>query len=450
MTNHIHGRSRNSWQTTVFSFFSLFTLLFVARTARGDDANLEKEVQALQQQNALLEQQLEKQNQSIESLSQKVQELETANAEHENVSSQNAPPSAPAGYNFGNVNLSGEGGIGYFKTGQNGFSPHGNFRVDEARLFVEAPIWKQVYFQGEIDLATRENNNLNVQLGELYLDAQDVSDLWGRDGQLNLRAGRMYIPFGEEYLKRYAIDNPLISNSVSDLWGYGAGLEAYGALSKFNYTVAVQEAGGINGVQDFNDDMAVAGRIGYDPNKHWDFSISAMRTGNLNAQQDMMSSLWFGGTLFENLGGPGTTLFNVDLAEGDITARWSNWSGGYVRAFGGAGHYDDNNPAANDARDFFYYAVEAVQNLPKKFYVATRFSQAFSAKGMPLLGLGSYEDYGFPTLSTDLWRLSLGLGYRFSNQLVLKTEYSFECGRTLSGQTRDNENFFGTEAAFKF
>jgi len=448
-TGLIHCQNRHLWKAGVFSFFSLFTLLFTARSARAEDTNVEAEVRALQQQNAILEQQLEKQNQSIETLSKKVQELETSNTGHENAMAQNAPPAA-AGYNLGNVNISGEGGVAFFKTGSQGFSPNSNFRVDEARLFVEAPIWKEVYFHGEADLVTRENNNLNVQTGELYLDAQDLSDLWGRDGQLNLRAGRMYFPFGEEYLTRYAIDNPLLSHSISDLWGYGTGLEAYGTLSKFNYAVAVQEASGVNGLQDFNGDEEVTGRIGFKPNKHWDFSVSATRTGNLSAQNDMVSALWFGNTLFESLGGPGTTVFNVKLVEGDITARWSRWSGGYVHAFGGYGHYDDNDPAVNNGRDFFYYAVEGVQNLPKKFYVATRFSQAFSDKGLPLVGFGNYNDFGFPTLSTDLWRWSLGIGYRFSDQLLLKTEYSFESGRDLNGQFRNNENFFGTEAAFKF
>ncbi|HTR42233.1 MAG TPA: hypothetical protein VMH87_11515 [Pseudomonadales bacterium] len=450
MINLIHGRSRRLWRPVVFSFFSSFILVFTARSSHGEDANLEQEVHALQQQNALLQQQLEKQNQSIETLSKKVQELETASSEHENTGTQNAPPEAPSGYNFGKVNLSGEGGVGLFKTGPQGFSPDANFRIDEARLFLEAPIWKEVYFQGEVDLATRENDNLNVQLGELYLDAQDISDLWGRDGQLNLRAGRMYYPFGEEYLRRYTIDDPLISHSIPDIWGYGTGLEAYGDLGKFNYTVAVQEASGVNGVTDFNSNEQVTGRIGYKPNKHWDFSVSATRTGNLSAQNDVVSSLWFGNTLFESLGGPGTTTFNVGMVEGDVTTRWSQWSGGYIHAFGGAGRYDDNDPAANNARDFFYYAVEGVQNLPKKFYVATQFSQAFSDKGMPIVGFGSYDNFGFPTLTTDLWRWSLGLGYRFSDQLLIKTEYAFEGGQDIGGQARNQENFFGTEAAFKF
>ncbi len=321
--------------------------------------------------------------------------------------------------------------------------------MDEARLFVEAPVWKEVYFQGEVDLATREDLSQTVQAGEVYLDAQDLSDLWGRDGQLNLRVGQMYIPFGEEYLMRYAIDDPLISHSVSDLWGYSPGIEAYGDVGKFNYAVAGQNGGYEYGPESFNGGKSASGRIGFDPNRHWDFSVSAMRTGNLNAQNNQYSAMWFGNGLFQSLGGAGTTWFNVSLVEGDIIARWSRWLGGSMHAFGGYGYYSDNDPAANNNRNFFYYSAEATQNLPKKFFAAARFSEVLSNKGMPVIGFGNPSDYS-DMLATELWRVSLGLGYRFSDNLIVKTEYSFEGGRDIGGESRDQENFFGTEAAFKF
>ncbi|HEY3913676.1 MAG TPA: hypothetical protein VGN61_04245 [Verrucomicrobiae bacterium] len=444
-------QSKLVWQTVVFSLVVFLLLLLSARSARAGDTNLEAQVQALQQQNALLQQQLEKQNQSIEALSKKVEDLEATGTRQENAAEQNAPPPAPTGYggyNLGSVNLSAEGGLAFFNTDSDGFSPHSDFRVDEARLFVEAPVWKEVYFQGEVDLATRENDSLTVQMGELYLDAEDLSQLWGRDGQLNLRAGQMWIPFGEEYLSRYAIDDPLISHSVSDIWGYGPGVELYGALSKFNYVVAVQNDSGRNGVQDFNGDKAVTGRIGYDPNKHLHFSVSAMRTGDLNVQNDQISSLWFGGELLQPLGGPLTTLFHEELAEGDVAFRWAS---GHVSAFGGYGRYGDNDPHASNGRNFFFYSAEGMQSLPKKFFAAIRFSEVLSDKGMPIPGLGSYGEYGEQDdLATELWRLSLGIGYRFSDNLLIKTEYSFEGGNDIDGDSRDREDFFGTEAAFKF
>jgi hypothetical protein len=421
-------------------------LFSYAVPSQADDTNLEEQVQLLREQNATLQQQLQKQSESLDVLTQKVKDLEAANSERENAASDNSRIPTTGGFNFGKVNLSGEGGVAFFKTGSEGFTPDSDFRVDEARLFIEAPIWNEVYFYSDVDLATRENANLGLYLGELYLDFEDVSQLWGHDNQLNVRAGRMNIPFGEEYLTRYAIDNPLISHSVSDFWGVDPGVELYGALGKFNYVLAVQNGSGANGVQDFDGDKSVAGRISFDPNRHWHFSVSGMRTGDLNVQNDMISALWFGNGWFQSLGGPGTTTFQVNLVEGDLTARWNS---GHVSAFGGYARYGDNDPAADNGRDIFFYSIEGVQNLPKKFYVATRFSQILAAKGIPIVGEGNPDDY-FSDPATDLWRLSLGLGYRFSDQLIIKTEYSFERGKELSGESRDHEDFFGTEATFKF
>jgi hypothetical protein len=416
--------------------------IFLSTTSlRAADTNLTEEVRLLREQNAGLQKQLQKQGDLLEALTEKVKNLETS---REAAVGGGAPETAPGGFNFGKVNIGAEGGVAFFNTGREGFAPNSEFRVDEARLFIEAPIWKGVYFYGDVDLATRESMDLNLYLGELYLDFEDVSQLWSSDGQLNVRVGRMNIPFGEEYLKRNAIDDPLISHSLSDLWGFDPGVEIYGAAGKFGYVLAVQNGGG-SGVQDFTGDKSVAGRISFDPNKHWHFSVSGMRTGDVSAQDEYVSAEWFGTGLFQSLGSPATTLFHANLVEGDVTARWAS---GHVSASGGYARYGDNDPGVNNGRDIFYCSIEGVQNLPRKFYAAARFSEIMAKRGVPVTGFGN-GNY-FSALAADMWRLSLGLGYRFSDRLVIKTEYSFEQGRNAGGGARDQENFFGTEAAFKF
>jgi len=436
------GRKRGNVTGFRPRFVGTLLSLSAALAASAQDENITNEVQLLREQNTLLQQQLQKQNNALDTLAKKVDVLESA--ARENMGNETAP--ATSGLNFGKVNLSAEGGLAFFNTGSGGFAPDSDFRVDEARLFVEAPIWDEVYFYSDIDLATRENTGTQLFLGELYLDAEDVSRLWGQDGQLNVRAGRMFVPFGEEYMNRYAMENPLISHSLTDIWGLDQGLELYGKFGKFSYVVAVQN-GGNNGMQDYDGDKSVAGRISFDPNQHWHFSVSGMRTGDLNVQGDSLSALWFGSGFFRGIGSPATTTFRASLAEADITARWKS---GHVSAFGGYARYDDNDPTADNGRNLFYYSVEAEQDLPHKFYVATRFSQIFAEKGYPLVGFGNFNDYFFGAMTTRLWRLSLGAGYRFSDRLTLKVDYSLERGETTGGESRDNEDFFGTEAAFKF
>jgi hypothetical protein len=53
-------------------------------------------------------------------------------------------------------------------------------------------------------------------------------------------------------------------------------------------------------------------------------------------------------------------------------------------------------------------------------------------------------------LTRRLWLLSLGVGYRWNDRLLLKAEYSFARGRELGGTARDHEDTFAAQAAFAF
>src|SRR5215469_10334282 len=417
------------------------------------ETNIEDRLRALEEQNQVLQSQVRQQQDTIQALTRDLAGIRAANSNQQTEMDQvkadlDHPPEPTASEShlkFGNVHISGEGGIAFFNTGSAGFAPNSEFRVDEARLFVESPIWDEVYFFGQADLATRENNDFNVKLGELYLDWEDISRIWGHDRQLNLRVGRMNIPFGEEYLNRYAIDNPLILHSLSDLWGYDTGVEVYGSAGKFSYVAAVQNGG--DNVRQFSGYKSVAGRFSYDPMRWLHFSVSGMRTGDRSAQGDKLSALWFGGGFFRSLGSPATTTFHANLVESDATVRWS---GGYLKGFSGYARYGDNDPAADNGRNIFYYSVEGVQHLSPKIYGAARFSQIIAPDGFPIMGNGNFRDYFVNNLSTRLWRLSLGLGYRFSDRLIVKTEYALERGREADGDPRDHEDFIGAQAAFAF
>ena len=119
---------------------------------------------------------------------------------------------------------------------------------------------------------------------------------------------------------------------------------------------------------------------------------------------------------------------------------------GYLRAVGGYLHYDDNDPKANNQRNVYYYTVEPMYELTGKLYAAARFSQMFAPDGFTIVGNGTT----YAPVTEKIWQLSLGLGYRFSPHLVIKAEYTFTRGQELDGTQRDDEDFFGAAAAFKF
>ncbi len=415
-----------------------------------------KQLEELQGQNRRLQEQMTQQQQLIENLSRKVSELEKANAGREKESraspaqSLDEPATATRtgdSFGIGKVHLSGEGGLAFFHSESRGPFPNAEFRVDEAKLFVEAPVWKNVYFSGELNVTTREDPGVYLQPGELFLDIEDISQLWHQERQLNLRVGRFYIPFGEEYLARKAIDNPLISHSLSDLWGVDEGLEFYGSMGKFQYVAAVQN-GGHPSLRDFDIDKAITARLGYDPAKWLHLSASAMRTGALNAQQDGVSELWFGNGFVRSLGSSATTTtFDAKLLEGDFKITWSK---GHLKGAGGLLKYHDNDSAADNHREVYYYSLEGLHNLTPKLYAAARWSQVLASSGFPIVGDGDFKNYFIEELTQNLWRLSLGLGYRWSPNLIMKADYTFNQGKDLSGAKRTHENIVAAELVFKF
>lgn len=445
------------FHSTIVACFGAALLLATGGRGLCDDGvELRRELEQLRQENKALRSQAHQQESLIEDLSRRVAHIEkttsdkTAGADSMVAERQSSSgESSRGGVNLGRINISGEGGVALFHSQSEGVFPNTEFRVDEAKIFVEAPIWEDVYFFTELNLATRESEGLSVDFGEVYLDFENVSQLWGHDRQLNVRVGRMDVPFGEEYQYRDAIDNPLISHSLSDLWGVDEGVEIYGSFGPASYVVAVQN-GGVSESRDFNSDKSVAGRLAFDPNRWLHLSVSAMRTGDLDANNDFVSEIWFGGGWFRSIGSANTTTFRANLVQGDVALKFAR---GHLRAFGGFAQYHDNDPGANNRRDLYYYAIEGVCEVTKKFYAASRFSQIFVNKGYPLPGQGDIGQYFFNPFGPragELWRCSLGVGYRFSPRLIVKTEYSLEGGKEAGGGRREHVDLFAVEAAFGF
>ena len=349
--------------------------------------------------------------------------------------------------------ISGEAGGAFFDTGSEGAFPNDEFRVDEAKLFVEAAILDDVYFFSEVNVLTREEPDEQFDLGELYVQFENISKLWHREEMLNARVGRFDIPFGEEYLSRDAIDDPLISHSLSDLWGVDEGIELYGSYKTFQYVFAVQN-GGEPILHDYTSDKSVAGRLTYRPNGKIHFSLSSMRTGDIDARRDRYAALWFGNSDLHSLGLVVTTkIFNVNLIQADGDAKWQK-----TRFHAGVGRlrYNDDNTADNDRRTAHYYQVEGAQDIlnyrENSLYAALRFSRITTDDGFPIAGNGTLEKSAYYTdrLTDRIWRLSFGIGYRIGRHVLFKTEYNIEHGTQSDGSKRDKENFFGAEAAFRF
>jgi len=286
-----------------------------------------------------------------------------------------------------------------------------------------------------------------IYLGEIFVDFERAGRALGLGRELNLRVGRLNLPFGEEYLVRDAINNPLISHSLADVWGVDEGVELYGEKGKFSYAIAVQN-GGRALARDFDKDKSVTARVSYDPLAWLHVSASALRTGDLSVAGDAISEVWFADGVFVPIGGPTTTVFSGELYEVNATGRWE---GGHLNVALGRGEYSDDDQAADNSRRMSYGSVELVQTFVGGFFGAARYSWIDAKKGCPLSGHGDRNRYLFSGALTDeLRRLGLGVGYRFGPPLVIKAEYMFEDGTLLNGTKREDEDLFAAEIGLKF
>jgi hypothetical protein len=174
-----------------------------------------------------------------------------------------------------------------------------------------------------------------------------------------------------------------------------------------------------------------------------------LRSGPSSAPGDFLSSLWFGNGFFRALGSTATTsTFWANLVEGDAALHWKR--GRLLAAVGGV-KFSDNDRSADNSRHLRYGLIEATQSFTEEIFGAARYSWIEVARGYPLVGWGGFGRYFFsPSLTTQLRRTSIGLGYRFGTPLVLKVEYTRESGRMTNGASRDQEDFLGGEVGLKF
>lgn len=418
-----------------------------------------RQFEALVEENRQLRQSLERQQEEINELRDFLESAmgktlpapstspsaPAASARHE--SGEELTISTRAGDGERRVIVSGQAGLAFFEGGSETGFPNAEFRVDDTIINIEAALGKRAYFFSELYLTRRETNTETFGMGEVYVDFENVSSAWGADGLLSVRLGRIEIPFGEEYLRRDPISNPLVTHSLADIWGIDEGVEIYGSSGRMSYVLAVQ-SGSNKQLRDFNSDKAVTARVGFAPARGWHLSASAMRTGDLDAQRESLSEIWIGNGFFRPIGSAATTLYRAELAQADARYEWRD---GHVAAALGIAEYSDNDPAADNTRTFHFWHFEAAQKLSRTFYGAMRFSRLRTDAGYPLAGLGIMGKYFFGNLRTkELWRLGISLGHWVTPDVLLKLEYTLEEGELTNGSPRRHTNLFSTEAALRF
>ena len=160
--------------------------LFADEALSGSGASIAEQLQQLRQQNAALQEQLQRQQRVIEDLGKRVEQLQTTAVTDRPESPRREPADAESSAasltkaTLGRIHLSGEGAVAFFSSQSHGPYAASDFRVDEARLLLEAPVWSDVYLFSELLLYQREEPDLSLRAGEFYLDAENSPVSGGR------------------------------------------------------------------------------------------------------------------------------------------------------------------------------------------------------------------------------------------------------------------------------
>jgi len=213
------------------------------------------------------------------------------------------------------------------------------------------------------------------------------------------------------------------------IWGpsSASGVAVSGTCGGFDYAVEMKNAALASRPESWSiaerglDDPTFSGRAGFRPNEMWNFGVSA------SAGPYLLSVA--APTLPAGRGvGDDRELV---LAQ-DVSFGWHHlqlWAEFYEARF--------QVPGIGDADTFSYY-FEAKYKITSQLYGALRWNQQ-------LFGTIRDED-GWTRWGNDIWRVDAALGYRFTDYLQAKLQYSFSRQDSL----REGEHLFAGQLTAKF
>ena len=359
-----------------------------------------------------------------------------------------------------NFEIHGFAAAGYYKTGSAATRENGGFEIKEAALFVEADIWKNLGFFLELQTnRLGRDSDQFTRTGEVYFRTRDIA--LGDFASFGFKLGRIDIPFGEEYLRQDAIDNPLITNSAAWVYGTDEGVALFGDIRGVDWIVSVTDGQLRRSIEDTGD-KAVNLKLSGTPVEPLYLSFSAMRTGDTS-----LSALQFGGSFIQPIGGFGQRSTVGRSSGKELSANLVGADAIYNFPFGehhqarlslsyGAAWIEEEDSMFD--RDLRWLTVEPYFNFNSHWYVVLRYSEIgtydddegwhFSGKTFA----GGNSAFGFDTRRFQ--RLALGLGWTPNPRVKAKLEIGQDWFDTIDASpvpTRNGDRgFLGLEFAAGF
>ncbi len=328
-------------------------------------------------------------------------------------------------------------------------------------VFVDSQIGTKVYFFAQVRIDRGFDpmaRGLRVRLDEYALRYTP----W-EDGRFSLQVGQFATVIGAWTARHLSWDNPFITaplpyenltavwdiegpgsvheflgwqDSSKDLrnpivWGpsYATGASVAGRVGSFEYAFEVKNAALASRPSTWSvlkrgfSEPTFSGRVGYRPNPMWNFGFSFSQGAFLLSEA--ASSLPAGRSVGD---------YHQIVVAQDISFAWHHlqlWAEAFETRY--------QVPRIGNA-DTFAYFVEGKYKLTPQLFTALRWNQQFF--GNIADGRGGQVVWG-----RDLRRADAALGYRFTEHIQLKVQYSVQHERS---PTREISHLFGGQFTVKF
>ena len=327
-------------------------------------------------------------------------------------------------------------------------------------LFTDAQIGAPVYVftQVRIDRGFDPSDE-GARLG---LDEYAVRITPWEDGRFTLQAGQFATVVGTWVARHLSWDNPFINapllyenvTSVEDaaapdyifldigtpdekyeyqpvIWGpsYATGVSVAGKIGMFDYAAEIKNSSLSSRPEVWPvtrrgfEHPTFNGHVGFRPNEMWTFGFSA--SDGPYFRPEAMATLPLG---------RGIGDYHERVLGQDISFAWHHWQ---LWAEFFEARFEI--PGFTDGDTFAYY-LEAKYKFTPQFFAAIRWNQQFFSDVTNVYG-------GTAPWGRDLWRADIAGGYRFTERMQLKVQYSFQ--RDNYG-LRDMTHMLATQFTVRF
>lgn len=320
------------------------------------------------------------------------------------------------------LKLKGRAAFGFLDSGKAGSYPAGSFEMPDAKI--------QLAFQpDDINTVTlRFNvNNATAQsplMDYLFLQSKDfIPALKGSPFSLSARLGRFKLGFGEETWTDNPVEGILPSNSAARATVVDEGLEFAGkikldkiGLKPLGWSVSVSD--GNSGVgSDSTASKAFMGKLYYTPIEPLYLSTSYYDSGELDSSSAELSLAGLVSSLQSGMSWKRKVWeadARYDFGKGKKPLEPIVFSDSKAIVRLSYGEFKDDG---NRTRSGNFGFVDGIYNLTKKFYAAGRYS-FIDMNGDVTATLNSVTANRYD-------RFSLGGGYRWSDNVILKLSYDW-------------------------